>query len=187
MSFKQFFNEGPIYVDPNDTRAGNLSDYMGQDVGRGGDSDFGKAIKYGKIGREDEHETIQRINRVAVAIYNTLKAEQDTRVQAGEEAVSPEKWSNLKLRLIQLAREEGLPSTKAKFFMRVIVNTLRVAGIIQVNVKTDKVMVDVASGDQAEDIETIEQGVEQAEAEWLAKAEELPEKGFLGKLFSKFK
>ena len=174
---QQTINEGPpVYVDPHDDRAGGLSDLMSRDGGRGGDSDFGKATKYGKVGKEDESETIQRINRVALTIYNTLKKEQDARVYAGEDAVSPEKWSNLKHRLLQIAQDEGIPSTRSKFFMRVIVNSLKTAGIIQVNVKADKVMVDAPPEDRVEDVAAISQGVEQ-----------IAKKGILGKLFSKFK
>ena len=168
--YTRSLTEGPIYVDPEDDRAGRLSDYIGQDDGRGGDSDFGKAKKYGKVGKEDEAGTIERINRVALRIYQTLRTEQDDRVQSGGDVISPEKWSNLKIRLLQIAKDEGVPATRSKFFMRVIVNALKVAGIIQVNVKADKVKVDAPPEDAAEDIEAIEQGAK---------------KGLLGRIFGR--
>jgi hypothetical protein len=166
--------EGPIYVDPSDERAGNLSDYISQDSGRGGDSDLGKAKKYGKVGKEDESGTIDRINRVALKIYQTLKDEQDARSASGEDVVSSEKWSNLKFRLLQIAKDEGIPATRAKFFMRVVVNALKVAGIIQVHAKTNKVEVDTDPEYKEDDIEAIEQGVER-----------VAKKGLLGRLFGR--
>ncbi len=156
--YTKSLTEGPIYVDPQDDRAGRLSDFIGQDAGRGGDSDLGKAKKYGRVGTEDETDTIERINRVALRIYQTLRTEQGDRVNSGGDAISPEKWSNLKSRLLQIATEEGVSATRSKFFMRVIVNALKVAGIIQVNVKANKVVaviVDTPPEEASEDMEVI--------------------------------
>jgi len=166
--YDQIVNEGPpVYVDPSDTRASDMYNDMDPES-----SD--KATRYGAVGKEHEDDTIQRINRVAEAIYNTLKMEQEDRQRAGEDVVSSEKWSNLKLRLIQLAIDEKVPATRAKFFMRVIVNSLKAAGIIQVNVKADKVMVDTPPEDRQEDVKAISQGVVQAK-----------KKGLLSRLFSR--
>lgn len=157
-------NEAPPLM-VGDEPPGDMSAMLSRDPGRGGSSEYDKAAQYGKIGKEDVQSTMERLNRVALRVYEQLRHEQDERVRSGGDPVSEEKWSSLKTRFHHFATEEGLGKARAGYFMRVVVNILKNAGIIRVDVKpgTDVAHVVVSQDNEAKDLHAIDTSVDQAE------------------------
>lgn len=157
----------------------DVSSMLSREPGRGGSSGYEKALQYGRVGAEDVQSTMERLNRVALRVYEQLRHEQDERVRSGGDPVSEEKWSELKNRFHHFATEEGLKKARAGYFMRFVVNILRDAGIIQVDVKPGADVAHVAPSrdNEAKDRRAIDTSVDQAEHIVKKKP------GFLKKIF----